>query len=588
MNNTKPSCGSVAAPKIFHLSKEPPLFFIMMRFNIKVALLLVTVLGFFTIFATWSLCGDRHFKEWNNLDKSREIVGSEEIDCFINNDYVIGCRKEGDEVFLPFSFLKKYYEVYGKIVNLDGVERFEWSHNSYNKIYYPKGKYDPRGVFMYFENYNVEMRERVKYVSAMEGVPISTQWGSHGYFYATQIAQFGLSHYSKNLTDPEPRRKIVEDSIKNLAKWTVPTESFLERTFENNISSNILRFRTGDHISDMIYLKMDHVLDFVISVDLLLGGNSTLTVVMQNREKGDVYNLHYMGTDVPITAQDNNIYHGIGSTQEWRKIVRDLIVDLDKGLSLLREKTKHKRIPRSKLKITAILLFGFGSIANLTLSTSEHITNFYNAAEWFVKYQDASGGWPIPVRRHLASGFSDLEPGWYSAMGQGHALSVLSRAYYHSGEVKYLIAAIAGLKPYSLPSTKGGVLTSFLNKYSWYEEYPTNPPSFVLNGFIYSLLGLYDLMKIAPQGQADLAKELFDDGIVSLKSMIMLFDMGSVTSYDLRHFTLGIAPNLARWDYHATHINQLLLLGKLLNESIFTVTAERWIGYMNGKRAPHN
>lgn len=173
-------------------------------------------------------------------------------------------------------------------------------------------------------------------------------------------------------------------------------------------------------------------------------------------------------------------------------------------------------------------------------------------------------------------------------MGQGHALSVLSRAYYHSGDVKYLNAAIAGLKPYSVPSSKGGVLTSFLNKYSWYEEYPTNPPSFVLNGFIYSLLGLYDLLKIAPQGQADLATELFDDGIVSLKSMIMLFDMGSVTSYDLRHFTLGIAPNLARWDYHATHINQLLLLGKLLNESLFTVTAERWIGYMNGKRAPHN
>lgn len=269
----------------------------------RIALLLVTVLGFFTIFAMWSLCGDRHFKEWNRSDKPKDFVGSEEIDCFINNDYVIGCKKEGDEVFLPFSFLKKYYEVYGKLVNLDGVERFEWSHNSYNKIYYPKGKYDPRGVFMYFENYNVEMRERVKYVSAIEGVPISTQWGSHGYFYATQIAQFGLSHYSKNLTDPEPRRKTVEDSYKNMAKWTVPPESFLERTFDSNITSNILRFRTGDHISDMIYLKMDHVLDFVMSVNLLLGGNSTLTVVMQNREKGDIYNLHYMGSDVPITAQ---------------------------------------------------------------------------------------------------------------------------------------------------------------------------------------------------------------------------------------------------------------------------------------------
>ncbi len=27
----------------------------------------------------------------------------------------------------------------------------------------------------------------------------------------------------------------------------------------------------------------------------------------------------------------------------------------------------------------------------------------------------------------------------------------------------------------------------------WYEEYPTSPPTFVLNGFMYSLLGLFDL-----------------------------------------------------------------------------------------------
>lgn len=61
---------------------------------------------------------------------------------------------------------------------------------------------------MYFENYNVEMRDRVKCISASEGVPLSTQWEAQGYYYPTQIAQFGLSHYSKNLTDPEPRRKV--------------------------------------------------------------------------------------------------------------------------------------------------------------------------------------------------------------------------------------------------------------------------------------------------------------------------------------------------------------------------------------------
>lgn len=52
------------------------------------------------------------------------------------------------------------------------------------------------------------MRDRVKCISASEGVPLSTQWEIQGYYYPTQIAQFGLSHYSKNLTDPEPRKKV--------------------------------------------------------------------------------------------------------------------------------------------------------------------------------------------------------------------------------------------------------------------------------------------------------------------------------------------------------------------------------------------
>lgn len=44
-------------------------------------------------------------------------------------------------------------------------------------------------------------------------------------------------------------------------------------------------------------------------------------------------------------------------------------------------------------------------------------------------------------------------------------------------------------------ATGTGVLNKFAGVYSWYEEYPTTPGSFVLNGFIYSLLGLHDLLE---------------------------------------------------------------------------------------------
>lgn len=174
-------------------------------------------------------------------------------------------------------------------------------------------------------------------------------------------------------------------------------------------------------------------------------------------------------------------------------------------------------------------------------------------------------------------------------MGQGHAISLLARAYHHSrGDTRYLNAAIDGMKPFRVPSYQGGVLATFLGKYAWYEEYPTSPPSFVLNGFIYSLLGLYDLSVIAPLSYSHEATALYEQGMTSLKKMILLFDTGSGTSYDLRHFTLGIAPNIARWDYHATHVNQLLLFITIEKDPVLSQTAERWRGYMLGKRAAHN
>lgn len=177
----------------------------------------------------------------------------------------------------------------------------------------------------------------------------------------------------------------------------------------------------------------------------------------------------------------------------------------------------------------------------------------------------------------------------YSAMGQGHAISVLMRAYQHSGgDLRYLQSAVAALRPFRIPSYQGGVLATFLGKYGWYEEYPTHPPSFVLNGFIYSLLGLYDLMTIGPAAHGREAALLFQQGMSALKGMLPLYDTGSGTSYDLRHFTLGVAPNIARWDYHATHVNQLLLLSTLDDARVLDTTAKRWLGYLKGKRSAHN
>jgi len=291
----------------------------------------------------------------------------------------------------------------------------------------------------------------------------------------------------------------------------------------------------------------------------------------------------------------------MSSRYGWQHTIRDLGVDIQKGIAAMNQNKKKSKIPvisKSKLVLESLSLESNSvstliSLDNVTLSTNEHLAQFFQAADWFVTHQDPRGGWPIPVRRKFGPTFYPvLESGWYSAMGQGHALSLLSRAYsITSNNTMYAEACAKAVDTiFDRSGQDHGVRAVFMDKYVWYEEYPTTPSSFVLNGFMYSLLGLYDVKSIGvAMGAGEKAKELYDEGLKSLKAMLNLFDTGSGTMYDLRHITLpGISPNLARVDYHVTHINQLLMFATFEKDPIFETTANRWIGYSEGNRAPHN
>lgn len=109
-------------------------------------------------------------------------------------------------------------------------------------------------------------------------MPLSTQWEAQGYYYPTQIAQFGLSHYSKNLTDPEPRRKIYEDGDQNTSDWIIPHGSNLTKIYDKNNGNNIINYLTNGQYDSAITLQIDHVLDLVLSIDIALKPNSSFMV----------------------------------------------------------------------------------------------------------------------------------------------------------------------------------------------------------------------------------------------------------------------------------------------------------------------
>ncbi|GAB6023654.1 hypothetical protein CHUAL_008421 [Chamberlinius hualienensis] len=514
----------------------------------------------------------------------------EKIECVINDDYSIPCQRDDEgEVFVPFSFLKKYFEVYGKMTSsgVDGAEHFEWQH-SYSKYFIPKIKYDPKGSFMNFENFNVEARDRVKCVSAMDGVPVSTQWDARGYLYPIQVAQFALSHFSKNLTDTKRRTVKLENGNSVEGEWYA-TEGKFARKWDDQVHSEVLEFQTSDSLlRGGISLSLSRAQDYVIGLDIKFTTNGSLSVVADDKDRHERYFVHYVFTPMYVVVSGNHIYYGLGSKQStsWRRFTRDITVDVRKGLN-----SKAARKSKLKIQLISLVLRGEGCLDNLTVSSSAHMAHFFDATDWMVKNQDSQGGWSIPVERKFNSqGMGNLSPGWYSAMAQGQAISALTRAYYLTKSELYLQAALKAVKLFRIKSEDKGVMTNFMEKHVWYEEYPTVPGSFVLNGFIYSLIGLYDLKVICEQydcGSVDV-ESIYEDGMKSLKALLPLFDCGSGSFYDLRHFTLGIAPNIARWDYHTTHIGQLLLLSTIDDAEILKSTSRRWIEYMKGKRAPHN
>lgn len=505
-----------------------------------------------------------------HIKKVRNIV------CKINGEYKINCLKlitaKDTSVFIPFAFIRKYFEINGKIVNpKSSDEFFEWNH-SYSKIFYPDQPYSYNGKFLWFENYNVEYRNRVKFISATENVPISTQWYPDGHLYPTQISQYGLSHFNKNISSRSEFIKLifngkVTKDLKHDSKLILKKNYLFVKNMHLNLTNNYTSY-------------------LISQIEMKILESSLITIMVININDKKTFNLIYSTIDEPknLKINGNTVTFGIGTKMingGWFKLTRDLIVDLFKA-NLIVDRKKYNYY------VTGIKIDGAVYVKNLLLKTLAHEEFALAAGDWLVRNQNDLGGWQINVKRKLSKGALVINEGWHSAMAQGQAISLLTRLFQVTNNSKYLEAAKKALNIFEVESFKNGVKAVLFDKYNWYEEYPTVPSIFVLNGFIYSLFGLYDLSKTCQDNFCKKSGQLYEEGLRSLEMALPLFDSGSGSFYDLRHLNLGIAPNLARWDYHSTHINQLLYLFTITRNDLFQSVAERWIEYMKGHRASHN
>jgi len=176
-------------------------------------------------------------------------------------------------------------------------------------------------------------------------------------------------------------------------------------------------------------------------------------------------------------------------------------------------------------------------------------------------------------RQPKADSHYHLKPNWASAMTQGEVISFYLRMFQLGGDKSLLETAQKAYEFMKFDVSEGGVRRYDLDGNLWFEEYPTEEPSLVLNGFIYALFGLYDLYRVT---KSEIVKKDIDACVKTLKENIAKYDTGYWSLYDRMH------KELVKYYYQKNvHTPQLEALYDLTGEEIFKFYAAKWRKYVN-------
>jgi hypothetical protein len=273
-------------------------------------------------------------------------------------------------------------------------------------------------------------------------------------------------------------------------------------------------------------------------------------------------------------------YLNYGTQANIRKRRNDVKFDAD-GLPLIKYKQDYYYNP---VAIAQYALSMHGKYLR-----GENTLEVFNAAVIrLLAMQDKVGAFRYPFAfRYYLTG-EVYQPGWVSGMAQGQALSVLARAYHLTKDRRYLKAGNAALQFLLTPVENGGVMSTLeylhpsLKDYITFEEYIAKPSSYTLNGFMFTLLGLYDWWQINPKeivGSHKVAKQYFYRGIDTLKHTLPYYDLGGFTAYDLGHIIYNRKPRIGI-NYHNVHIYLLHALNSITGDLWFNYFKRIWISYV--------
>lgn len=214
------------------------------------------------------------------------------------------------------------------------------------------------------------------------------------------------------------------------------------------------------------------------------------------------------------------------------------------------------------------------------------LERFFEAAGVLRELQGGDGAFRFPFPYSYYRTGETFAPGWTSGMAQGLAMSVFARAYHLTGQAEFQAAAESALAFMVEPSNGLAntleTLDPGLADMITFEEYPSATPSYTLNGFGYTLLGLYDWSQLGPvDGETTLLSGyLYDCGLASFITSLAYYDVGGFSAYDLGHLVIGGDPNL-QVAYHALHIGLLHALASIAPDTTLKEYEARWSQYVD-------
>lgn len=216
-----------------------------------------------------------------------------------------------------------------------------------------------------------------------------------------------------------------------------------------------------------------------------------------------------------------------------------------------------------------IAWFAFTSLERYSRSLEPtHLESFHAQVRWLrenaVARPDGTTVWQYGF--DWQEGRCLMKAPWISAMSQGLGISALVRAFRLTRDAGLLSLCERSARVFERSIEEGGVRTREGGRVL-YEEYPGYPLPRVLDGFLFSLLGLYDL---GQELQGGGIRRLFEEGIDGLKSRLADWDYRGKWSW------YGTHGYLCPPHYHRLNGTLIQVLGRLTGDPLLMRYGETW------------